>query len=161
MIGTRLASLLFEGWADVFAQKRTVRRAIEQARALPVTCGRRTISRTICALGRQHQDWSADYKLFSRSKWEEEALFRPVIETYLSRYRRGPVTVALDDTKGGATANARRCSIFSLCCAKKSLKRPPTSRRAKRSPPPTKRMAHPTKRTTVAPTTRFSQKISS
>lgn len=99
MILTRLHSLMTEGWAKVFAQKRTVARAVEQALALPVSCGRRTISRTICALGRQHQDWSADYKLFSRSKWEETALFRPVVRQYLSRYRRGPITLALDDTK--------------------------------------------------------------
>ena len=37
--------------------------------------------------------------MFSRSKWDEDALFRPVVGNYLSRYRRGPVTVALDDTK--------------------------------------------------------------
>jgi len=99
MILTRLHSLMSEGWADVFAQKRTVVRAVEQASALPVCCGRRTISRTICALGRQHRDWSADYKLFSRSKWDETALFRQVIRQYLSRYPRGPITLALDDTK--------------------------------------------------------------
>jgi hypothetical protein len=71
MIGTRLGSLLSEGWADVFAQKHTVGRAIEQALALPVACGRRTIARTICALGRQHKDWSADYKPKNRSQKSE------------------------------------------------------------------------------------------
>jgi len=99
MIRTRLHALMTEGWADVFAQKRTVARAVAQASALPLCCGRRTISRTICALGRQHQDWSADYKLFSRSKWDETALFDPVIRHYLSRYRQGPITLPLDDTK--------------------------------------------------------------
>ncbi|MDO8636863.1 MAG: hypothetical protein Q7R34_11650 [Dehalococcoidia bacterium] len=61
--------------------------------------GRRTISRTLCALGRSGQDWNADYKMFSRSRWRAESLFDLVIEDYLVRYPEGPITVAVDDTK--------------------------------------------------------------
>jgi hypothetical protein len=43
--------------------------------------GRRTLTRAICFHGRQHQDWSADYKLFNRSRWPAHALFAPVLQT--------------------------------------------------------------------------------
>jgi len=99
MILTRFRSLMIEGWTEVFAQKRTLARAIQQATALPLVCGRRMISRVICALGLQGRDWSAHYKLFSRSPWEEPGLFRPVVREYLARYRTGPITLAFDDTK--------------------------------------------------------------
>ncbi len=99
MLTEQLCSLLDQGWQTVFAQKRSRERAIGHALALPCIMGRRTISRTICALGRGDQDWSADYKIFSRSQWKVEPLFDPVIENYLTRYPDGPIRVACDDTK--------------------------------------------------------------
>lgn len=99
MLKEQLCSLLDQGWQTVFAQKRSRERAIGHALALPCIMGRRTISRTICALGRGNQDWSADYKIFSRSQWKAESLFDPVIENYLTRYPDGPIRVAFDDTK--------------------------------------------------------------
>jgi hypothetical protein len=103
MLIENYTSLLKEGWQDVFAQKRTHRRAIAHALSLPMMLGRRTISRTICSLDRAHQDWSADYKLFSRSEWSAQALFAPVISGYLRQYPRGPIGVAFDDTKVAKT----------------------------------------------------------
>ncbi len=99
MLIAQLHSLLNRGWQSVFAQERTLQRAIKHALALPCIMGRRTISRTVCALGRSAQDWSADYKMFSRSKWKAEALFDPVIDDYLVRYPDGPIAAAVDDTK--------------------------------------------------------------
>lgn len=99
MLTDQFCSLLNQGWQAVFAQKRSCQRAIEHALALPCVMGRRTISRILCAMGRSHQDWSADYKMFSRSRWDAESLFDPVIEDYLARYSDGPIGVAIDDTK--------------------------------------------------------------
>ncbi len=99
MLTAQLCSLLYEGWRTVFSQERSHYRAIEHALALPCAMGRRTISRTLCALGRTDQDWSADYKMFSRSQWQAESLFDPVIADYLKRYPEGPITAAFDDTK--------------------------------------------------------------
>jgi hypothetical protein len=99
MLLENYTSLLHEGWQDVFSQDRTHRRAVEHAVALPLVMGRRTISRSICSLDRAHQDWSADYKLFSRSGWQTEGLFAPVVRDYLDRYPHGPIGVAFDDTK--------------------------------------------------------------
>ena len=99
MLLENYTSLLQEGWHDVFAQERTQRRAIEHALSLPMVLGRRTISRTICSLDRAHQDWSADYKFFSRSDWKTEGLFAPVLRDYVRRYPQGPIGDAFDDTK--------------------------------------------------------------
>lgn len=92
-------SLLERGWQTAFPQARSRRRAIEHAIALPCVFGRRTISRTLGALGRTDCDWSADYKMFSRSHWEPDRLFDPVIDEYLERYPQRPVVAAIDDTK--------------------------------------------------------------
>lgn len=98
MLIRQFHSLLDRGWRAAFSQGRTHCRAIEHAIALPCVFGRRTVSRAICALGRSQQDWSADYKMFSRSRWQEDLLFDPVIDEYLGRYPKGPVVAAVDDT---------------------------------------------------------------
>ena len=99
MLLETFASGLEREWDGVFPQIRTQRRAIEHALTLPLVLGRRTISRSICTLDRWDQDWSADYKLFSRSGWSVEELFAPVLSQYLQWYRKGPIGVALDDTR--------------------------------------------------------------
>ena len=99
MLSEKFCELAEQGWSDVFPQERTLRRALEQSIGMLCCFGRRTISRAICAMGRHQQDWSADYKLFSRSRWAPDRLFEPVAKTYLQRYRVGPVCAALDDTK--------------------------------------------------------------
>jgi hypothetical protein len=99
MLCENFSGLLQEGWEGVFAQERTHARAVEHALGTVCAFGRRTVSRTICAIGRQHQDWSADYKIFSRSPWERDALFDPVLKEYLERFPDGPLRVAFDDTK--------------------------------------------------------------
>jgi hypothetical protein len=98
-LARQLYTLLTQGWQHVFAQARTLRRALEHAFALPCVLGRRTLSRTVCALGRASQDWSADYKIFSRSRWPADQLFDPVLQEHLHRYPQGPIAVALDDTR--------------------------------------------------------------
>lgn len=92
-------SLLERGWLSAFPGDRSRKRAIQHAIALPCVFGRRTISRTLGALGRWDHDWSADYKMFSRCRWKAERLFDPVIDEYLERYPKRPVIAAIDDTK--------------------------------------------------------------
>lgn len=99
MLSEQLQTLLQRGWRLAFPSVRTHRRAMQHAIALPCVLGRRTITRTLCALGRTAQDWSADYKLFSRCHWRAEHLFQPVLDEYLERYPQGPICVAVDDTK--------------------------------------------------------------
>lgn len=99
MLSEQLQTLLQRGWRLAFPTASTHRRAMQHAMALPCVLGRRTITRTLCALGRSAQDWSADYKLFSRCRWRAEQLFQPVLDEHLQRYPQGPIFVAVDDTK--------------------------------------------------------------
>ena len=98
MLLENYCSLLEQGWQPVFSQPRSHQRALEHALAWPSVLGERTIASTVTALGRDQQDWSADYKIYSRSRWSSQALFEPVVEDYLGRYAKGPVVGVLDDT---------------------------------------------------------------
>jgi DDE superfamily endonuclease len=98
-LAAQYLSTLDIAWKDVFADRRTHRRAMEHALAWPSAMGDRTISQDICMLGRSQKDWSADYRLYSRSRWNEQQLFEPIIEEYLNRYPTGPVVMPIDDTK--------------------------------------------------------------
>lgn len=95
----RVISLARQGWEPAFRSASSLNRAVEHLVAGVSTMGRRTISRTITALGRDQQDWSADYKLFSRSLWEPSSLYDPILTHGLPLTGQGPVPVALDDTK--------------------------------------------------------------
>jgi len=99
MLLQQFHSLLDRGWRLAFAQARTHERAIEHALASVCVLGRRTVSRSLGALGRSDGDWSADYRMFSRSRWQPERLFDPVIDEHLERYPKGPIMAAIDDTK--------------------------------------------------------------
>lgn len=51
--------------------------------------------------GRADQDWSADYRVFSRGEWDpRDAFFRPILRAALAldSVRGGPVVASLDDT---------------------------------------------------------------
>jgi hypothetical protein len=95
----RVVSLAREGWDPAFRSASTLNRAVEHLVGGVSTMGRRTISRTITALGRAQQDWSADYKLFSRSSWQTSGLYQPILTHGLPLTGPGPIPIALDDTK--------------------------------------------------------------
>jgi len=68
---------ILRAWAPAFSQTRSAQRAVDQALGSLLSLGRRTLSRALLALGRQDQDWSADYKLHSRANWKAQELFQP------------------------------------------------------------------------------------
>ena len=87
------------GWRLAFDQDRTHQRAVRQAIA-GLCCGdRHTMTGVILSLGAGGRDWSADYRLHSRSRWRAEELFKPVIERAHPHCGRKYVAVAFDDTK--------------------------------------------------------------
>jgi hypothetical protein len=91
---------LLQPWRSAFAQQRTCQRAQRLAYGL-LTCLRTHLtSNAICATGRQFLDWSADYRLFSRSRWDAHALFDPIFDHLagLLASPQAPVVAALDDT---------------------------------------------------------------
>jgi hypothetical protein len=87
------------GWQPAFRQQRCLRRAIGQALGTLVAFGRRTLSRALWAEGRQHQDWSADYKLHARSAWTPQLLFQPILKKVLPLCGGRYLAVAVDDTR--------------------------------------------------------------
>jgi hypothetical protein len=96
-----LAALLsiLQAWIPAFCQSRSGRRAVAQSLGSLLSWGRRTLSRSLWALGLQHQDWSADYKLHARARWDPNALFQPVLERAAPLCPGPFLVMALDDTR--------------------------------------------------------------
>jgi hypothetical protein len=58
-----------------------------------------TVSNLICTRGGQHADWSADYRLYSKDRVDEDVLFGRVRDTLLENLAEGePLVVGIDDT---------------------------------------------------------------
>lgn len=87
------------GWKPVFVQTRTFRRAVRQALGALVCLGRRTLSRIIWTNGGQLRSWGAEYFLYSRSEWEPQELFAPILQRALSFCPGRLIGVAVDDTR--------------------------------------------------------------
>lgn len=86
-------------WNSVFAQDRSLLRAVALAFGILCGVGRRTLTRAICFQGNAHKDWSADYKLFSRSPWEPRALFNPILQQAIAGQQLQRIVVSTDDTR--------------------------------------------------------------
>jgi hypothetical protein len=87
------------GWQAAFPRARSWRRATGQALGMLTALGRRTLSRAICAKGRQQEDWSAEYKLHARSRWQAADLFQPILNRALPFCQGRYIAVAVDDTR--------------------------------------------------------------
>ena len=60
--------------------------------------GTHTITGLLTTCGKQFGDWSADYRLYERSRVVPEQLFEPVRHA-LCQNQQGPVVMAMDDTR--------------------------------------------------------------
>lgn len=90
---------ILRAWIPAFVQSRSGERAVEQAVGALLALGRRTLSRSLWALGRQDRDWSADYKLHSRACWKTQDLFLPVLPQAARLWDDSLLVVAMDDTR--------------------------------------------------------------
>ena len=63
----------------MFSQERTARRATRLLLSNLLCIGRHWLTRMLCATNRDQRDWSADYRLFSRSPWKAQDLFEPAL----------------------------------------------------------------------------------
>ena len=86
-------------WAFVFPQDRSLQRAIALAFGILCGVGRRTLTRAIAFHGNTQNDWSADYKVFSRSPWEPRALFHPILEQAIQEHQLQRIVISTDDTR--------------------------------------------------------------
>jgi hypothetical protein len=89
---------ILDYWKPAFAQSRSSQRAIRQAVASLVCMGRRTLTRIICAGGRENYNLSSEYFLHSRSRWSAENLFKSITKQALPFCRGKFVGVVGDDT---------------------------------------------------------------
>ena len=87
------------GWQGLFARASSFERSIALALGLLCAHGRATTSSAIIALGKKGEDWSADYKLFSRAPWEAERLFDCAVRESLPLVSKDWVVLAYDDTR--------------------------------------------------------------
>ena len=86
-------------WNPVFTQDRSLARALALAFGILCGVGRRTITRAISFQGNTQKDWSADYKIFSRSPWEPRALFNPILQQAISEHSLKRIVISTDDTR--------------------------------------------------------------
>jgi hypothetical protein len=86
-------------WQPVFRQERSFQRAVRQAVGALLVVGSATLTRILASLGRDQQDWSADYKLHARADWKEQTLFDALLPSALAHCPGRFVPVALDDTR--------------------------------------------------------------
>lgn len=98
---------LLEAFLDIgnelgpmFSQKRTARRATRLLLSNLLCIGRHWLTRILCATNRDRCDWSADYRLFSRSPWKARDLFEPAIRRSLDYHNENDfICIAGDETK--------------------------------------------------------------
>lgn len=84
----------------MFSQERTVRRAKRLLLSNLLCIGRHWLTRMLCVTNRDQRDWSADYRLFSRSPWKAQDLFEPVVRKSLEYADKDKVICcAGDETK--------------------------------------------------------------
>lgn len=95
----KVRARLADAWSKSFPQKRTLERAVNHAVALAQIDNARTIAHTLSARAQDQQDWSAEYKMFSRSEWDVEQLMDEPFRYCIESRPHGPIVVAIDDTK--------------------------------------------------------------
>jgi DDE superfamily endonuclease len=95
---TRFLALL-SLWRPVFRQERSFQRALRQAVGALLVAGSATLTRILAGLGWDQQDWSADYKLYARADWNEQALLDALLPSALAHCPGPFVPIALDDTR--------------------------------------------------------------
>lgn len=99
-------------WRSAFPKSPSHQRASSLSVASLCTLGRACISRLICFLGIDQQDWSAHYKLFSRTQWHTRDLFRPILKQALAYTDQSVVAVAFDDTKLKKTGKKIKTAFY-------------------------------------------------
>jgi hypothetical protein len=87
------------GWAGVLPQQRSLERTSALGVGLLCGVGKRTITRAIGFHGHTQKDWSADYKMFSRSPWQPRELFAPILRHALEEHRLERIVLSVDDTR--------------------------------------------------------------
>jgi hypothetical protein len=84
---------------EAFRQHRTWARAWRLGLSQLACVGRHTVTGLLYTCGRQFQDWSSDYRLFSQDRWAPRSLFAPIVRGVLDFLPAdAPVVAGMDDT---------------------------------------------------------------
>jgi hypothetical protein len=90
---------IFDQWQKSFGQKRVFERAKADAMSALVGFGRRTLTGIISTSGRQHFDWTSDFRIFSHSRFRKEGVFDAIRGGIVEMLEPGEAVVAaIDDT---------------------------------------------------------------
>jgi hypothetical protein len=82
-----------------FKQARTAEQARIQLLSQLVGLGRHTVTGSICAAGRQFENWNPDYRQFSQARFDEDAIAGVILrETLAQSDNQRPVVAAMDDS---------------------------------------------------------------
>jgi hypothetical protein len=87
-------------WRPVFCKCEAFERAKEHAIASLCAFGRKTITNFAILLGRDDEDITADYKLYSERKWDARELFNITLDKTLEALQdtSSYISIAADDT---------------------------------------------------------------
>ena len=102
---------LMMGWKKVFRQKRTAKRAIRQAISSLCVLGRRVIARSYL-VREDRGDFSSEYKLHNRSKWEAQNLFEPMLKEAIPMCGGKFLPMGCDDTRTRKTGKKIKTAQF-------------------------------------------------
>ena len=86
------------GWRPVFRRSASHSRAVRQALGGLLCLGRRTLSRIIWTNGGEQQSWSGEYHQYSRSPWNAQDLFTPILQQGVAWCTGRYIGMAADDT---------------------------------------------------------------
>src|ERR1044071_1912256 len=90
-------SFISSWWQIAFGSKRTAARAQEHALGVLGGHAPHTITSIIEFKGTESQDWSTDYKLYSRAKWSTEDVFNPILKETLAYFTCAYIYASLVD----------------------------------------------------------------
>ena len=90
---------LWRECVPAFSQRRVAERAEALSLSSLLCLGRHTVTGLLTTCGQEFQDWSADYRVFSRDRLPIPEIFSVIRRAVLQRLpHQAPVCVAIDDT---------------------------------------------------------------
>lgn len=99
-------------WKSSFSKNPSYQRAVLLSIASLCVLGRACITRIISFLGLEQHEWSAHYKLFSRSSWQTQHLFNSVLRHAIPLIEEPYIAIAFDDTKLKKTGKKIKTAFY-------------------------------------------------
>ncbi len=91
---------LTQGFDNVFSRKRSALRGARLLIGNLLCMGQHWVTRILSSVGHDTGDWSSNYRLFSRSKWQLRDLFSVIVKKSQEFYSNDlPIVIAGDETK--------------------------------------------------------------